>query len=122
MRPDAVAQERPRPRVPNASSDHNSWPVVQDGAPGAFINPMFRFAVVDPPAPLSPVLGQQFRFVTQGAFKPVLINLSSDGTTLIQPVGMSFVTSTGQLAITDGSINGLILVNLSSSAISRTFF
>ena len=110
------------PRVPNASSDHGTWPLVLDGAPGAFINPMFRFAVVDPPAPLSPVLGQQFRFVTQGAFKPVLMSLSSDGTSLIQPVGMAFVAPTGQLAVTDGSINGLILVDLSSSAVGRTFF
>ena len=110
------------PRVPNTFGDHSAWPAVKDGAPGAFINPMFRFAVVDPPAPLTPVLGQQFRFITQGAFKPVLMNLSSDGSTLIQPVGMTFVSPTGQLAVTDGSINGLLLVDLSSSAVSRTFF
>jgi hypothetical protein len=109
-------------RVPNASPDHNTWPVVPDGSPRAFINPMFRFAVVDPPAPLTPVLGQQFRFITQGAFKPVLMNLSADGTSLIQPVGMSFVTATGQLAVTDGSINGLLFVDFSLSAVSRTFF
>ena len=108
-------------RVANSFTDHEDWPAVTDNEPRAFINPMFRFAVVDPPAPQSPVTGQQVRFITQGAFKPVLMNLASDGT-LIQPVGMTFVTATGQLAVTDGSINGLILVNLSSSAVARTFF
>ena len=114
-------------RVPNPNHDHTTWPSVADSSadapqPLAFINPMFRFAVVDPPAPQSPVIGQQFRFITQGAFKPLLMSLSTDGTTLIQPVGMSFVPSTGQLAVTDGSINGLLLVDLSSSSVSRTFF
>jgi hypothetical protein len=77
---------------------------------------------VDPPAPKSPVTGQQIRFITQGAFKPVLIPLSQDPAILIQPVGMAFVPATGHLAVTDGSINGLILVNLSSSAVTSTFF
>lgn len=108
-------------RVPNAS------PVVTDSSaaepqPLAFINPMFRFAVVDPPSSQSPVVGQQFRFITQGAFAPHQVNLSTDGSTLIQPVGMTFVRPTGQLAVTDGSINGLLLVDLSSSAVSKTFF
>ena len=48
--------------------------------------------------------------------------LSSDAATLIQPVGMAYVPATGQLAVTDGSINGLLLVDLSSSKVSRTFF
>ena len=73
-------------------------------------------------APQVPVVGQQFRFVTQGAYKPLQVNLSGDGTTLIQPVGMTFVKPTGQLAVTDGSINGLLLVDLSSSAVAKTFF
>ena len=109
-------------RVPNPNPNHTTWPAVTDNGPLAFINPMFRFAVVDPPSPKSPVLGQQFRFITQGAFKPLLMNLSSDEATLIQPVGMSYVPATGQLAVTDGSINGLLLVDLSSSSVSRTFF
>jgi hypothetical protein len=97
-------------------------PAVHDNDPHAFLNPMFRFAVLDPPPPTSkPVVGQQFRFTTSGAFKPLLVSLSTD-TTLIQPVGMTYVSATGQLAVTDGSINGLLLVDLSSSQVGRTFF
>jgi hypothetical protein len=120
--PTLIRKNGRAPRVRNTALDHTTWPTVVDQSSLAFINPMFRFAVVDPPAPASPVLGQQFRFITQGAFKPVLMSLSSDGTTLIQPVGMTFVTATGQLAVTDGSINGLLLVDLSSSAVTKTFF
>jgi hypothetical protein len=101
-------------------------PPVKDNQPGAFINPMFRFAVLDPPAiggvAQAPVIGEQFRFSTLGAFKPLVISLSTEGATLIQPVGMAFVQSTGQLAVTDGSINGLLMVDLSSSAVARTYF
>lgn len=118
------------PRVPYPSAEPGTTranqPTVNDQAPGAFINPMFRFAVLDPPAqggnPRKPVLDQQFRFATLGAFRPLLVSLSADGSSLIQPVGMAFVPATGQLAVTDGSINGLLLVDLSSSAVARTFF
>lgn len=99
---------------------------VADGGKFAFINPMFRFFVQDPPLNASnkavpPLVGQQFRFTTLGAFKPLIISLASDGT-LIQPVGMAFVPATGQIAVTDGSINGLLLVDLSSSSVSRPPF
>ena len=118
------------PRVPHPGPAPDKMgthqPNVTDQAAGAFINPMFRFAVIDPPtvagALQKPVLGQQFRFSTLGAFTPLLISLSSDMNTLIQPVGMAFVPATGQLAVTDGSINGLLLVDLSSSSVTRTFF
>jgi len=117
-------------RVPYPSAETGAvrehQPTVNDKGPGAFINPMFRFAVLDPPAIdgalQKPVTGQQFRFSTLGAFKPLVVNLSTEGTTLIQPVGMAFVPATGQLAVTDGSINGLLIVDLSSSMVTRTYF
>jgi hypothetical protein len=93
---------------------------------GAFLNPMFRFAVQDTPSAdlkdLPPRRGLQFRFTTIGSFTPLLVDLSTDSKTLIIPVGMAYLPSTGDLAITDGSINGLILVNLSSVAVTRQFF
>ena len=99
---------------------------ISDGGQYAFQNPMFRFVVYDPPRNADnlrrpPVVGQQFRFTTAGSFSPLLVKLSTDAT-LIQPVGMSYVPATGQLAVTDGSINGLLLIDLSSSAVARTFF
>ena len=111
------------PRVVNSGS----VPAVVDHDPRAFLNPMFRFAVIDPPPSAGnqtgdPVVGQQFRWASSGAFKPLQVSLSSDSATLIQPVGMTYVLATGQLAVTDGSINGLLLVDLSSSKVGRTFF
>ncbi|MEO7328340.1 MAG: hypothetical protein ABI193_07165, partial [Minicystis sp.] len=99
---------------------------VHDREAGAFINPMFRFAVQDKasttPADVASRRDLQFRFTTIGSFTPLLVDLSSDAKTLIAPVGMTYLPSTGDLAVTDGSINGLILVNLSSVAVTRQFF
>lgn len=124
--PDLARKNGRALRVPNTVDNHGSWPAIHDGDPLAFLNPMFRFAVIDPPLnagkTVTPARDLQFRFITQGAFKPLVVNLSADGSSLIQPVGMSFVPATGQLAVTDGSINGLLLVNLSSSAVARNFF
>ncbi len=117
------------PRVPSLpyTSSTVPLPVVPDHDPRGFLNPMFRFAVIDPPRnaknePVDPVVGHQFRWTTSGAFKPLQVSLSADSSTLIQPVGMSYIPATGQLAVTDGSINGLLLIDLSSSAVARTFF
>jgi hypothetical protein len=100
--------------------------VVTDGSAEALINPMFRLAVQDAPS-LSPVDARNrrdyvFRFITQGSFVPLLVDLSTDSKTLISPVGMSYIPSTGDLAVTDGSINGLILVNLAGVSVTRQFF
>ena len=113
------------PRIPRVSM--TNLPAVVDGDPRAFQNPMFRFAVIDPPPDatnqtVEPVAGQQFRWISSGAFKPLQVSLSSDAATLIQPVGMTYVPATGQLAVTDGSINGLLLIDLSSSSVTRSFF
>jgi hypothetical protein len=114
----------PDPANPKAAQDPSLD--IRDGGKFAFINPMFRFYVKDPPkldptkeAKLQP--GEQFRFTSTGAFAPLEVKLSPDGTTLIQPVGMAFVSPTGQLAVTDGSINGLLLIDLSSSKVGRSF-
>ncbi len=100
----------------------------KDGAETAFINPMFRFAIqddIDPPKGFKALFDDrdlQFRYTTIGSFTPLLVDLSTDAQTLIAPVGMTYVPSTGDLAVTDGSINGLILVNLASVSVTRQFF
>lgn len=104
---------------------------IKDGEPYAFQNPMFRFAIkqgMNPNAtkedekPVIPERDSFFRFTTSGGFVPLLIALSTDGTSLIAPQGLSFIPSTSELAVTDGALNGLILVSLSSVAVSRQFF
>ncbi|MEP7120758.1 MAG: hypothetical protein ABJE95_07610 [Byssovorax sp.] len=111
------------PRVVNPGS----LPSVPDHDPRGFQNPMFRFAVIDPLPTADnkkgdPVVGQQFRWTTSGAFKALQVSLSADSSTLIQPVGMTYVPATGQLAVTDGSINGLLVIDLSSSTVVGNFF
>lgn len=104
---------------------------IHDGSPLAFINPMFRFAVINGTAltdqgvryPVSPQRDAQFRFITQGAFVPLLIGVAADVNMLIQPVGIAVIpTLSKDIAVTDGSFNGLTVVSLSSVAPVRQFF
>ncbi|MFO0757834.1 MAG: hypothetical protein U0359_15165 [Byssovorax sp.] len=111
-----LARKNGRLRMSSASA------TVKDGDDGAFINPMFRFAILDATAASFNRRDFQFRFTTIGSFVPLLVDLSTDSKTQITPVGMTYLPSTGDLAVTDGSINGLILVNLSSAAVTRQFF
>jgi hypothetical protein len=95
--------------------------VVADGArPFAFINPMFRFAISSGALPSE--RDMQFRFTSSGAFVPLLVPLNADATSLVEPQAITFVPSSNELAITDGSINGLIMVSVSTATLSRSFF
>jgi hypothetical protein len=119
-------KERLNGRVMEAPAGQASIPDRDKAAPKAsdryaFINPMFRFAVINGTTP--PERDQQFRFATQGSFTPLIINVGLDVNMLIQPVGIAVVpTVTKEVAVTDGSINGLTVVSLSSLAAVRQFF
>ncbi|WP_437593405.1 hypothetical protein [Sorangium sp. So ce1000] len=88
---------------------------VTDGEPGAFLSPMFRFAVTGG----VPEQDMQFRFTTQGAFTPILEDLSDK--VELQPQAIRLVPATGELAVTDGSFQGLILLSSSDVAVARSF-
>jgi hypothetical protein len=96
--------------------------VVHDGEAFAFINPMFRFAILSSTSHASQ-RDDQFRFATTGAFTPLLIPLSSDPSvqTLIQPVGMTIIPATNEIAVTDGLYSGMLVVTPSSVAVSRQY-
>jgi hypothetical protein len=113
---------------------------VRDGDPAAFINPMFRFAIVggSPRACTSsadcgggqcnggqcvvpPSRDMNFRFTTQGAFQSLAVDLASS-TKDVQPQSIRLVPATGEIAVTDGSLNGLYLVSPQSIQISRQFY
>ncbi|UQA56019.1 hypothetical protein [Polyangium aurulentum] len=93
---------------------------VKDGDPRAFINPFFRFAINDA-LNEEPRRGMLFQFATQGSFKPLVVNLAAS-TTEIQPQAISFLPSTGELAITDGSLEGLIMLSAGSLNITRQYY
>ncbi len=113
---------------------------VKDGDSVAFINPMFRFAIVagGPRSCTStiecggaecktgkcvvpPARDMNFRFTTQGAFQALAVDLASS-TKDVQPQALRFLSSTGEIAVTDGSINGLFLVSTQSIQVSRQFY
>ena len=108
---------------------------VKDGAPTAFINQQLRFAVIDgkntQPSfkrpidkkadPNRPQRDTQFRVTTTGAFTPLTVTLLTD-TRDIAPVGIRYISPTGELAITDGNLQGLLTVSLSSVSTSRQLY
>ncbi|AKT39889.1 hypothetical protein [Chondromyces crocatus] len=113
--------------------------VVCEGDPRLLVNPMFQLAITEgrracggdsecPGTPceqgscrVPPQRDMQFRFSTQGAFIPVQVNLASS-TSDMQPQSLRFLPATGELAVTDGSLEGLLLINFGSLSISRQFY
>ncbi|MDI1449677.1 hypothetical protein [Polyangium sp. 6x1] len=107
--------------------------VVKDGDVFAFINPFFRLAINDPAqgndfdadpnssAINGPPRDTFFQFAVQGNFRPLTLNLASN-TTEIQPQAITFVPSTGELAITDGSLEGLLLVSARRLGLTRQYY
>ncbi|WP_437338365.1 hypothetical protein [Sorangium sp. So ce394] len=89
---------------------------VTDGALGAFVNPMFRFAITGG----VPEQDMQFRFTTQGAFNPLFIDLVRNKVEL-QPQAIRPVPATGEIAVTDGSFEGLILLGGNGAEVVRQF-
>ncbi|HVY48637.1 MAG TPA: hypothetical protein VHB21_22270 [Minicystis sp.] len=86
-------------------------------SPFAFINPMFRFAVVG-----GNQRDENFQFATQGSFLPLLVTLAPDATTLMTPVAVAFVPPLGEVMVVDGGHQGLTVVNLDAAAVARQFF
>lgn len=119
--------------------------VICEGDPRVYTNPMLRFAITDglracttnadcpgtpcdvPPGGterrclVPPQRDMQYRFASQGAFVPLVINLSTS-TADIQPQSMRFVPTTGELAVTDGSLEGLLLISISSLDVNRQYY
>jgi hypothetical protein len=63
-----------------------------------------------------------FRFSTNASFAPLLIPLATDSTVLVEPQAITYSLATGEVAITDGSLNGLIFVSLASATVTRSYF
>jgi hypothetical protein len=85
----------------------------------AFRNPFFRFAITSAGGAL--VRNSAFKFTTQGAFSPLVASLI-DETTDVLPETINYLPSTGELAIADGSLEGLMLVSTRTMQLNRQFF
>ncbi len=44
-----------------------------------------------------------FRFTTNGSFSPLLVGLSTDPSVLVEPTAITYLPTTQELAVTDGS-------------------
>ena len=114
-----------------AASVPNGDDTIHDGdAKGrAFINPLFRFAVREGVTiskgktfSVTPDRDMQFRFGNTNPFSPLSISLATDSTTQILPMSIRYLDPTGELAVVDGSVNGVVMIDLATVSVSRSFF
>jgi hypothetical protein len=63
-----------------------------------------------------------FRFSTTGSFSGMLIPLTSDPSTLVNPQRVTYLAPTSEVVITDGTVYGVIFVSLDSASVSRSYF
>jgi len=100
--------------------DHDvAEPIPDFDGEGVFRNPVMQFVLwrgaVDTERDMA------FSFNESSGFAPLLVNLAA-ATSFIQPQSMDLVPRTGELAIADGSAQGLVLIELGSVSVSRSFF
>jgi len=98
-----------------APSDDIVEPFVY-GSGESFANPMFSFGIVS----TNSARDMQFRFTTQNSFQPLTMTLVTTNSD-VQPQDVVHLPSTGELAVSDGSRNGLTLLDLDLLQISRQY-
>jgi hypothetical protein len=91
---------------------------VTDDEPLAFRNAMFRFALF--PGEADSVRDMRFEFTTKHAFSPLSRSLVVDDDD-IQPQAIEYLTPTGELVISDGSLQGITMLDLNYLAITRQY-
>jgi hypothetical protein len=79
--------------------------------PVEFQSPMFRFYVTPAVGENPDPRGQQFRFTTEGSFSPLRVILTNTDRTAVQTQSINFLPSIDQLVLTDGGLEGVLLVN-----------
>jgi len=103
--------------------------VLSDNDPRAFINPFFRFYMTrgqacddqgqckDQPTKRD----TYFTFSSAGAFVPLTLSLVSADLD-VQPQAIEYLGPTGELVVSDGSLQGITLLDLNSLAITRQYY
>ncbi|MBM4376585.1 MAG: hypothetical protein FJ095_15995 [Deltaproteobacteria bacterium] len=92
---------------------------IRDDSPRAFRNPFFHFAIRSGDKATREM---RFEFATQGQFAPLqLALLGSSNSTDIQPAAATFLPTTGELVVSDGSLQGLAFVKLDTFTVSRQY-
>jgi hypothetical protein len=112
----------------NARAVNVPWPTNVASAtppdrssPLAMRNPAFSFIVWGAKDGTVPGRDVQWKFTTRGQFTPLAVNIASS-TTAVAPQSMRFIDSLGQLALVDGSSQGLVLIDLNTVTLAHTPF
>ncbi|MCA9619571.1 MAG: hypothetical protein KC731_11115 [Myxococcales bacterium] len=90
---------------------------VTDDDPFAFKNPFFRFTIDAQPS----TRDMQFNFSTKSRFEPLLLHVVPDDELDVQPTAATYLRVTGELVVSDGSLQGLTFIDLSNLAITRQY-
>ncbi|MBI5537351.1 MAG: hypothetical protein HY898_31805 [Deltaproteobacteria bacterium] len=91
-------------------------------APGTFRNPMIQFWIQ--PGAQGHGTGDRdmvFSFSSNGGFVPLVVNLGAS-TSYVQPQSVTYVPQLGQLAIADGSVQGLMMVDLVGLTLATSYY
>jgi len=62
---------------------------------------------------------ENWQFAVRGGFSPLTASITGGTTTAVSPQSMKFIESFGQLAIVDGELQGLVLIDLNTLAFAH---
>jgi hypothetical protein len=65
---------------------------------------------------------ESWRFSVLGSASPITISIAQGGTTAVSPQSMLFIPPISQLAVVDGSAQGLVLIDLNLVTYVRAFY
>ncbi len=88
--------------------------VQRDGEPFAFRNPFFRFSI----AGGQPRRDMHFRFTTSGQFEALSFGVVATDAE-VQPTHARYLPITGELVVSDGSLEGISLIDLNTFSVTR---
>jgi hypothetical protein len=63
-----------------------------------------------------------WHFSVQGGFAPLTMSVTGGANTTVSPQSMLYIDPLGQLAVVDGSLQGLVIFDLNSLSLSHTPF
>lgn len=106
-----TTKERRAGRARYVVSEDGELPTADD--PRSFDNALFQFVVVVPPNPEgSPDLERDmaFRWITDSSFVPLRVGLTSDGRRTVQVSSVGYISAFDEFVVTDGALEGVLLV------------
>lgn len=90
--------------------------VVSIDDPEAFVSPFFEFAINGGASQRD----MTFTMTTKGFFEPLVLRVVTSDED-VQPTAASFLSPTGEIVVSDGSLQGITLIDIDDLAISRQF-